>query len=52
MAAQVRELHGTALSQEGLAILSEGSGGYVLAHYTQPEFRLLREVKVQVPALK
>jgi hypothetical protein len=49
----VREVDGVALSSDGVAaVLYEGAGGYVLAHYALPDFRMLREVNVAVPALK
>lgn len=48
----VRSLHGAALSGDGLVVLYEGAGGYVLAHHDRSDFRRLREVKVPVPALK
>jgi hypothetical protein len=52
IAQHVREVHGVALAPEGLAVLYEGSGGYVLAYYAQADFRKVREVNVAVPALK
>lgn len=48
----VRALHAAALAGDGLVVLYEGAGGYVLAHHHRSDFRTLREVKVPVPALK
>ena len=48
----VRDVHGVALSPDGAAVLYEGAGGYVLAHYALVDFKMIREVNVAVPALK
>jgi hypothetical protein len=52
IAERVLDVDGTALTESRIAILYERSDGYVLAHYGQADFRLDREVKVRVPALK
>jgi hypothetical protein len=48
----VRDVHGVALSPDGVAVLYEGAGGYVLAHHALVDFKMLREVNVAVPGLK
>ena len=48
----VRDVHGVALSSDGVAVLYEGAGGYVLRHYALVDFKMLREVNVAVPGLK
>jgi len=52
IASDVRDVHGTALTPEGLAILYDHAGTYVLAHYEPSTLAKLREVRVAVSGLK
>jgi len=52
IADNVREVHGTALSSQGAAVMYERSGRYFLAHYDVATLKQLREVEVAVPPLK
>ena len=52
IADHVRSVHGTTLTTQGAAVMYEGSGRYVLAHYDVATLKKLREVEVTVPALR